>query len=84
MCMLDGEDSTDQTDWNTCNRRAFLGVASVATSMLMANPANARDELFRPNLLTNPLLEQVSYVQPIRIVFAIECVDLNNCFILLF
>jgi hypothetical protein len=82
--MLDGEDdSTDQRDWNTCNRRAFLGVASVATSILMANPANAKDELFKKNPLTNPLLEQVSYVQPIRIFFSIKFIDLNELFILL-
>jgi hypothetical protein len=50
-----------QQDRNASSRRGFLGFASVATAMMIGTtPANARDEVFRTNPLTNGLLEQVS------------------------
>lgn len=41
------------------DRRAFLGTALVASSLFVTSPANARDGLFRPNPLTNGVLEQI-------------------------
>ena len=49
------------------DRRGFfgsiLGAVSVASLVSVATPANARDELFRPNPLTNPVLEQLRILE---------------------
>jgi len=43
------------------SRRIFFGnVATTSAVLLTGTVAEARDELFRPNPLTNPVLEQVS------------------------
>lgn len=42
------------------NRRRFLGVIAGACGLVVGEGANAKDELFKPNPLTNPVLEQVS------------------------
>ena len=42
------------------NRRSFLGTTSAGMSFFLASPASARDEIFKPNPLTNSALEQVS------------------------
>jgi hypothetical protein len=43
------------------SRRRFFGALGTAGLVaLTGNAAEARDELFKPNPLTNPLLEQVS------------------------
>jgi hypothetical protein len=47
-------------DRNASSRRGFLGFASIATAMMIGTPANARDEIFRTNPLTNGVMEQVS------------------------
>jgi len=43
-------------------RRKFLGVVAGASSFLVGNAAFANDELFKPNPLTNSVLEQVSKI----------------------
>ena len=67
LCMLARDEvrvTAAQRESDACNRRAFLGVASVVASFFLANPASARDELYRSNMLTNPVLEQVSSFSP--------------------
>lgn len=44
-----------------CDRRTVLGMGLIATTLFSSQPAMARDEIFRPNPLTNPFLEQVSH-----------------------
>ena len=47
------------------NRRAILGATIMGFSLLttMTDPANAKDEIFKPNPLTNPILEKVGESQ---------------------
>ena len=47
------------------NRRAILGATFMGFSLLTTttDPAIAKDEIFKPNPLTNPILEQVSESQ---------------------
>ena len=40
-------------------RRRFLSFVPALSALVIGTSANARDELFKPNPLTNPLLEQV-------------------------
>lgn len=53
-------DGTENKSGNDCDRRSFLAFLPAISSLLMGKPANAKDELFRPNPLTNRFLEQVS------------------------
>lgn len=57
----DGSRPPITADYSASNRRGFLVSALTAPLALAFLPseANARDELFRPNPLTNPVLEQV-------------------------
>lgn len=55
------------------NRRSFLGSAlvlagipSLAAMTAVPSSANARDELFRPNPLTNPVLEQLRILEQVE------------------
>jgi hypothetical protein len=57
---------TQEEKSTTINRRSFFTsttsaiLASTApATWLLSTPANAKDELFRPNPLTNPVLEQI-------------------------
>ena len=63
---LNSSPSQDEES-TTMNRRSFftsttaamLTVTMPATVLLSSTPANAKDELFRPNPLTNSVLEQI-------------------------
>lgn len=53
--------SSDEDSVSRFTRRAFLDVAVclVAPVVSMSSPADAKDDLFRPNPLTNQVLEQI-------------------------
>mmetsp|Transcript_27317 Transcript_27317/g.74726 ORF Transcript_27317/g.74726 Transcript_27317/m.74726 type:complete len:291 (-) Transcript_27317:576-1448(-) len=56
--------SSTSTPASSDTRRGFFGsalatIAAPATIALSPSPAKARDELFKPNPLTNPVLEQL-------------------------
>lgn len=55
-------------------RRSFLTLSGVALASLVTVPeeASARDELFKPNPLTNPLLEQVRNKNQIYIMLELD------------
>lgn len=55
-------ESLDKVPSSRARRRVFNGVACTfgLTFLVDSKKADARDELFKPNPLTNPVLEQVS------------------------
>lgn len=67
------ESKTDQTTApidTSPDRRSFLGstlgivgIPTIASLTSLPLPASARDELFKPNPLTNPLLEQIRILE---------------------
>lgn len=54
-----GRQGNEQVKFEGYDRRQFLNLIPVASALFIGQSANARDELFKPNPLTNPLLEQV-------------------------
>jgi hypothetical protein len=53
-------DGIENKSGNGNDRRSFLAILPALSPLLMGKPANANDELFRPNPLTNRIFEQVS------------------------
>ena len=73
--MQSNDNDVAEPQRQSSDRRGFIGnlassIAVVAGGMAAVsspNPALARDELYKPNPLTNPVLEQVSICNMKRI-----------------